>query len=137
MPFTERLVEVIPRDRQRLRPHGRRLHVPVERIGLLEDVLRGLLAVRLGLCELAARLMTEALRLELFCSGFGEGVHGLASDITLVLAVGVFQEHMLGTALSNACHLLRVGCRPRVHQVPARAERRPRCPTRLAALATT
>ena len=73
--------------RQGVRPHGHRLHLLFEHFGFLEDVPRGLLAFRLGLGELVALLIIDALRFELFCAGFGEVCHGLAGGEALTCGV--------------------------------------------------
>ena len=44
----ERLEEVSTCGRQRLRPHGHRLHMPLERFGFLKGVLDGVVKHRLG-----------------------------------------------------------------------------------------
>ena len=100
------LAEFVLRQRERLCSHGHRLHVLLERFGLLEDVLSGVLVGRLGLAEIAARVIVDAFRLVLSCTCFGDVLGGLAGSVALLLGVSVFRQHILHTAPSDASHLL-------------------------------
>ena len=54
---------------QRLRPHGHRLHMPLERFSFLNGVLYGVIEHGLGHAGLVALLLAEAPRLFLRPSG--------------------------------------------------------------------
>ena len=66
VPLEERLEEIKIRDRRGFRPHRHRFRVPSERLGLLEDVLKGLIhllvvnAIRFLLARAWASMASKA-----------------------------------------------------------------------------
>ena len=133
------LAEFVLRQRERLCSHGHRLHVLLERFGLLEDVLSGVLVGHLGLAEIAARVIVDAFRLVLSCTCFGDVLDGLAGSVALLLGVSVFRQYLLHAALGGRLpsavsgFVLRAGRSSGVRRAPARApeqqdraQRRPR-----------
>ena len=80
------------RDCLGLRQHGHCLHVRLERLGLLENIILGALEVVLGIGALVAFLFVDALGLELFCACFLEGLYGFRCSVALLLELGVFRK---------------------------------------------
>ena len=144
------LAEFVLRQRERLCSHGHRLHVLLERFGLLEDVLSGVLVGHLGLAEIAARVIVDAFRLVLSCTCFGDVLDGLAGSVALLLGVScvprVSSARGAGRRLPSAVSgfVLRTErwsgvrrARARAPEQQDRAQRRTRSTTSLVALATT